>query len=145
LKDSFGTSDSIADGVSRWLDPRWIIVQRIHDAVFLAIVCLLGTHVGSRAEDHPRLRHRGRRDRRCLRYVGRYHAGRLHRLREAEVQYLYYPIGAHFDVGRLEITIDDALLVRRFERLDDLLGDRECLIEWNGSARDALSEIRWSN
>ena len=38
--DSSGTSDSIADGVSRSLDPRWIIVQRIHGAVFLAIVSL---------------------------------------------------------------------------------------------------------
>ena len=38
--DSSGTSDSIADGVSRSLDPRWIVVQRIHGAVFLAIVSL---------------------------------------------------------------------------------------------------------
>jgi uncharacterized protein len=38
--DSAGTSDSIANGVSRSLDPRWIVVQRIHGAVFLAIVSL---------------------------------------------------------------------------------------------------------
>ena len=33
-----GTADSIADGVSRQLDPRWITVQRIHGAIFAAIV-----------------------------------------------------------------------------------------------------------
>ena len=31
---------SIADGVSRQLDPRWITVQRIHSAIFAAIVGL---------------------------------------------------------------------------------------------------------
>jgi uncharacterized protein len=38
--DSSATADSIADGVSRPLDPRWITVQRIHGAIFAAIVSL---------------------------------------------------------------------------------------------------------
>jgi uncharacterized protein len=38
--DSSAIVDSIADGVSRWLDPRWITVQRIHGAIFAAIVSL---------------------------------------------------------------------------------------------------------
>jgi membrane protein YdbS with pleckstrin-like domain len=33
-----GTDDSIADGMSRQLDPRWIIVQRVHAAIFLLIL-----------------------------------------------------------------------------------------------------------
>lgn len=33
-----GTVDSIADGVSRQLDPRWISVQRIHGAILTAIL-----------------------------------------------------------------------------------------------------------
>ncbi len=31
-------ADSIADGVSRQLDPRWITVQRVHSAIFLLIL-----------------------------------------------------------------------------------------------------------
>ena len=31
-------ADSIADGVRRQLDPRWITVQRVHSAVFIVIV-----------------------------------------------------------------------------------------------------------
>ena len=38
--DSSATADSIADGVSRSLDPRWITVQRIHGAIFAAFVTL---------------------------------------------------------------------------------------------------------
>jgi uncharacterized protein len=33
-----GTDDSIADGVSRHVDPRWITVQRIHGAIFTGVV-----------------------------------------------------------------------------------------------------------
>jgi uncharacterized protein len=34
------SADSLADGVARQLDPRWITVQRIHGLVFAAIVAL---------------------------------------------------------------------------------------------------------
>jgi hypothetical protein len=34
--------------------------------------------------------------------------------------------------------MDDALLVCGFQRLGDLLRDRQCLVEWNRAARDAL-------
>ena len=33
-----GTADQIADGVSRQLDPRWIMVQRVHFAILLIIL-----------------------------------------------------------------------------------------------------------
>jgi membrane protein YdbS with pleckstrin-like domain len=33
-----GTADSIASGVSRQLDPRWITVQRVHGAIFTAVL-----------------------------------------------------------------------------------------------------------
>ena len=38
-------------------------------------------------------------------------------------------VGAHLDVGGLEIAVDDALLVRGFERLGDLPRDRQRLVE----------------
>ena len=37
--------------------------------------------------------------------------------------------------------MDNPQFVRGFERLSDLLRDRERLIEWNRAARDALREI----
>ena len=39
------------------------------------------------------------------------------------------PSGAHLDVRRLQIAMNDALLVRRFERLGDLPGDRQRFVE----------------
>ncbi|HEY9462463.1 MAG TPA: PH domain-containing protein [Vicinamibacterales bacterium] len=36
-----GTADQIADGVSRQLDPRWIMVQRVHFAILLVILAAI--------------------------------------------------------------------------------------------------------
>ena len=52
------------------------------------------------------------------------------------------PSASHLDVRGLQIAMDDPLLVRRFERLRDLLRDRQRLVEWNRAARDALGERR---
>ena len=41
-----------------------------------------------------------------------------------------------------EIAMDDALLVRRFERLGDLLRDRQRLVERNRPLRDAVGQRR---
>ena len=38
------TAESIADGIARQLDPRWISLQRIHGAIFVAVV-LIATFV----------------------------------------------------------------------------------------------------
>ena len=38
--------------------------------------------------------------------------------------------------------VDDALLVRRFERLGDLFRDRQRFIEWNWPLRDPIGERR---
>ena len=46
------------------------------------------------------------------------------------------PSGAHFDVRRLEIAMDDALLVRRFERLRDLPA------RWAAPRRAAIGPAR---
>ena len=81
----------------------------------------------------PRLRHRRRRDRRrCVRRRATEPdpaASRLHRLRQPEVEHLDRAVGADLDVGRLQIAMDDALLVRGFERFGDLPRDRERLVE----------------
>ena len=38
--------------------------------------------------------------------------------------------------------MNDPLLVRRFERVGDLLRHRQRLIEWNGALRDAVGQRR---
>ena len=63
------------------------------------------------------------------------------RLGEAEVQDLHGAVGPHLDVRGLQIAMDDALLVRGFERLGDLRRDRQRLIERDRATRDALREI----
>ena len=52
------------------------------------------------------------------------------------------PSLAHLDVRRLQIAMDDALLVRRFERLGDLPRDRQRLVERNRPVRDPIGERR---
>ena len=66
---------------------------------------------------------------------------RLHRLRQPEVEHLHRAVGAHLDVRGLQIAMDDALLVRGFERVGDLLRDRQRFVERDRAARDALRQI----
>ena len=49
-------------------------------------------------------------------------------------------IGPQTDVCRLQIPMDDPLLVRRFERLGDLSRDRQRLVAWNRTLPDAIGE-----
>src|SRR2546426_8442970 len=86
---------------------------------------LLGRHIRRRAEQ--RARH------------GRHHRWRLRRgtvsrlcigcFREAEIQDLDCPVGLHLDVGRLEITMDDAMVVGSLYRLGDLTRNRQSLTQ----------------
>jgi hypothetical protein len=47
--------------------------------------------------------------------------------RQAEVEDLHLPGVAHHDVAGLDVAVDDALGVRRLERLGDLLRDADDL------------------
>ena len=67
---------------------------------------------------------------------------RSKRLGQAEVEHLHGAVGPHLDVCRLEIAMDDALLVRGFERLGDLPRDRQRLGERKRALRDAIGERR---
>ena len=107
---------------------------------------LLGSHVRGRAENHPGLRHRGRRHRRRRRvtFAGA-RAGP-----EASIAFaspksstLTVPSRADLDVRGFEIAMNDALLVRGFERLGDLLRDGQRLIERESRlARSAATDRR---
>ena len=48
---------------------------------------------------------------------------------EPEVEHLHGAVCAHLDVGRLQIAVDDPVLVRRFERLRDLRAMGKRLVE----------------
>ena len=55
-------------------------------------------------------------------------------LADAEVQHLDDAARRDLDVRRLQIPVDDALLVRGVERIGDLPGDVECVGDLEGAA-----------
>ena len=63
-------------------------------------------------------------------------------LRETEIEHLDGAVIADLDVGRLEIAMHDAGLVRRFERLGNLPRDGEGFVKGNRALRDAIRERR---
>ena len=67
--------------------------------------------------------------------------GRIERLGQPEVEHLHRAVGAQLDVGGLQVAVDDAVLVRRLERLGNLPGDRQRLVEGHGAARDPRAQI----
>ena len=56
-------------------------------------------------------------------------------LGEPEVEHLHRAVGLDLDVARLEIAMDDALLVRGFERRRDLARDAQRLVERKSGRR----------
>ena len=46
-------------------------------------------------------------------------------LRQAEVEHLHLVVRRDLDVGRLEVAVDDSGFVRLFERLGNLLRNRQ--------------------
>jgi hypothetical protein len=54
---------------------------------------------------------------------------------------LTMPSGRTLMLAGLEITVHDAVFMRRFERFADLLGDEESLAERKRAADEALSEV----
>ena len=61
-------------------------------------------------------------------------------LREAEVEHLHDAVRRDLDVRGLQIAMDDALLMRGFERLADLARDRQRFLERNRTTRDPIGE-----
>jgi len=82
---------------------------------------LLGRHVRRRAQQ--RTRH-GRHHRWQVRQ-GAVCRPRIGNFREAEIQDLDRPVGLYLDVGRLEITMDDAMVVGGLHRFGDLARNRQ--------------------
>jgi hypothetical protein len=70
-----------------------------------------------------------------------YSFSRTDRFGQSEVEDSHRAIRPHLDVRGLEIAVDDALLVRDFERVRDLLRNRQRVIEWDHALRDPLRQI----
>ena len=101
---------------------------------------LLRTHIRGGAEDHADLRHRRTGDRRRRCHVAAHDLDRFERLRKAEVQHLHGAVRPHLDIRRLEIAVDDPLLVCGFEGFRDLPRDRQRIVDGNRPLRDAIGE-----
>ena len=101
---------------------------------------LLGAHELRGAEDDAGLRavaDERRRQREVRLGTGRL---RIESLREAEVEDLDPPVRGDLDVGRLQVPVDDAAIVRRLERLGDLTRDLERLVERKSAVRQPVRE-----
>jgi hypothetical protein len=97
---------------------------------------LLRRHVCRGAEDDARAgRHHAQRGR--IRHV-RDRFG-IHRLGQTEVEQLDLVLRRDLDVCRFQIAMDDASVVRRFERLRDLQRDSERILD---RKRPALQPVR---
>ena len=101
---------------------------------------LLGAHVGRSAQDHARLGHRRGCDRGRIGARARRRAG-LQGLGQAEIEHLHRAIGPHLDVGGFQVAVNDAALVRGFERFGDLAGEHERFGNGNRPTCDALRQV----
>ena len=63
-------------------------------------------------------------------------------LGQPKVQHLHHAVFPHLDVGGFQIPMNDALLVRRFQGVCDLLGDGQRFINWNGPLLDPIGQRR---
>ena len=99
--------------------------------------CLLGTHVGGCPQQHATRAAAGHRRR--LRQV-RLRRRRLEDLGQAEVEHLDPPFRCDVDVRRLQVAVNDALLVSGLERLGNLSGERGRFLDWNRSTHQARRE-----
>jgi hypothetical protein len=67
--------------------------------------------------------------------------GTVAEFRESEIEDLDRAIRSELDIRGLQIAMDNAPLVRRFERFGDLLRDWQHLIDGDRAARDPLGKV----
>jgi hypothetical protein len=93
---------------------------------------LLGRHVADRAEDHARLRGRLLEDAAVI--------GFRTQFRDAEIEDLGAAIARQEDVVRLQIAMDDSLLVRRGQSVRDLQRGIDGAPRWQRTAFQPLAQ-----
>ena len=62
-------------------------------------------------------------------------------LRQAKIEHFDGAVRAHLDIRGLQITMDDAGIVRRSERVCDLTRDRSRLVDRDWPTRDPLRQV----
>jgi hypothetical protein len=65
---------------------------------------------------------------------------RLEHFREPEIEHLDGAVRPHLDVGRFQIAVDDAAIVRRLQGRGYLAGDAQRLVNWQRSPGDPIGE-----
>ncbi len=99
---------------------------------------LLGRHVCRRADDDARLRGGGRERRRVGDLGRRGVPGQG--LGEAEIEDLDLALRGQLHVGRLQVPVNDPLLVRGLERVGDLPRNGEGLVDRDRAGRDPFRQ-----
>ena len=99
---------------------------------------LLGAHVRRRSHDGAE-RRSFCQSRGLGRFRGDVFVGRQS-LCQPEIQNLGLPLRRQLDVGRLQVSVDDALLVGRFERLGELQEQRKRFVERKRPSGQALRQ-----
>jgi hypothetical protein len=99
---------------------------------------LFRAHVGGRPHDDADLCQHRHRQRFCARRGGH----RVECFGEAEVEHLRNTVRPEQDVRGLEIAVHDAALMRRLQRIDDLSGDGQRLLDRNRADHNAVSECQ---
>lgn len=92
-------------------------------------------------QNRPEFGHGGRGHGRQL-CNGRCRAGRVECFRETEIEHFDVAVGANLDIRRLQIAMNDSVIVCRFEGLRDLGRDPNRFRERNGATADAIGERR---
>ena len=67
---------------------------------------------------------------------------RFERLGQTEIQHLHHAVRTQLDIRRLQVPVDDSVLVGRLQRLGDLARDRKRFVQWNGSSSHSLRKRR---
>ena len=81
-----------------------------------------------------------RRDRRRVDRIGRAARAGIDSLGQTEVENLDRAVRSQLDIGRFQIPVNDAGVVRGFERLGNLAGNRDGFVNRDWSTGDAVGE-----
>ena len=102
---------------------------------------LFGTHVRGSSHEHSDLRGVHHCEGRRVIHAGPAARALERRLGETEIQDLHHARGRDLDVGRLQVAMDDAFLVRGLDAVDDLTQDRQRVAERHRSLQCLAFDI----